>query len=155
MYNIVSFAFKLAHRLIPCGHLLTKMRIWESEECSECSEKDTIIHYSYKCTEVKHFWQKVIKWLDDFTHISLHNLSTAHFMFGVPKTTHNWKTVNWILLVVKFLIQSQKLFNDGKLHLIHFLAHIKEKLITERKVCLMEGKPDKFRKWQHLLSVLS
>lgn len=153
--KLQSFAFKIAHRLIPCAHFLRKMRIRESEECVTCKETDTIIHYLYDCTEVQRFWQGVVKWFDDYTHISLDNLSAAHFMFGIPKTTRNWKTVNWILLVTKFFIQRQKLFHNGKLHLIHFLAHIKEKLITEKKVCRMEGKPHKFQKWQQLLSVLS
>lgn len=131
------------------------MKVRESEECIDCAEKDTIIHYLYECREVQQFWQRVVKWFDEFTSVSLDNLSTAQFMFGVPKTTHGWRTVNWVLLVVKFFIQRQKLFNRGGLHLIHFLAHIREKLITERKVCSMERRPDKFRKWQQLLAALS
>lgn len=153
--KLQSFAFKIAHRLIPCAHFLKKIRIRESEECQECKEVDTITHYLFDCMEVQQFWQRVVKWFDDFTHISLENISKAHFMFGIPKSSRNCKTVNWILLVTKFFIQRQKLFNNGKLHLIHFLAHIKEKLITEKRVCTMEGKPRKFNKWQHLFSVLS
>lgn len=82
--KLQSFAFKLAHRLIPCGHFLIKMRL--REQCTECEDTGTIIHYLYECRHVQQFWQKVIKWFDDFTHISLLNLSSAQFLFGVPKT---------------------------------------------------------------------
>lgn len=123
-----SFAFKLAHRLIPCGHYLQTIRIRESEECPECSERDPITHFLYECGQVQLFWQKVTKWFDDFTHISLQGITTAQFMFGISRQCHNWKIINWILLVTKLFIQRQKLFQKNELHLIHFLSYIKEKL---------------------------
>lgn len=144
--KIQSFAFKLAHRLIPCGNFSQKMKIRESDECLECGQKDTIIHFLYGCRQVQSFWEKSIKWFDDYTDISLCNLSTADLIFGKSKTSHNWRLVNWILLEAKFFIQRPKLFNKDKLHLIHFLAHVKEKLITEKRICSLEGKPGKFRK---------
>lgn len=55
--KLQSFAFKLAHRLIPCRHFLHKMRIRESEECVVCMERDTILHFFYECGRVQRFWQ--------------------------------------------------------------------------------------------------
>lgn len=153
--KLQSFTFRLAHRLIPCGRFLKKMKIQNSDECMVCAEEDSIIHYLWECTMIQQFWQKVVQWFDDFTHISLLDINKAQFFFGVPKTRQNWRIINSILLVGKFFIQRQKLFHNGDLHLIHFLTHLRTKLITEKKVCAMERRMDKFRKWQHLLNVLS
>lgn len=114
------------------------MRIQGSEECGFCQEQDNIIYYLYECTLAQQFWRKATKWFNNLTHSSLLDISRSQFVFGVPQTRTNWKIINWTLLVGKFFIQRQKLFHKEELHLIHFLAFMKDKLTVKRKVCSLE-----------------
>lgn len=93
----------------------------------------------YRCTTVQQFWRRIIKWFDDFTHISLLEISKEQFLFGVSKRRQNWRIINWILLVVKFFIQCQKLFHEGHLHLIQFLAHLRESSSQKKRSVAWNG----------------
>lgn len=64
------------------------------------------------------------------------------------------KIINWILLTGKFYIQKRRLFYDGILSLLGFLAETRARLLTERRACSIENKPNKFKIWRGFLAAL-
>lgn len=152
--KLQSFSFKVTHRLIPCNYYLHKLRIKESEQCSFCPATGTIKHFMCECPDVQQFWDRLTSWLDDYTHLSLMGLSSTNLLFGVSVGSHNWKTINWLVLFGKFFIKKQKLFGLGKFPLIQFLSEMKNSLATEEKICYLEGQKHKFHRWKDLYRAL-
>lgn len=152
-----TFQYRIYHRLITCNRYLHKMKIRVNPLCNFCQQEDTIIHFLVECKYVRSFWATLGSWCENHINISFARLTTTDLLFGLP--THNIDTgskrlQNWILLVARFYIHREKLFNQGRFSLIAFLAEIKRKMYTEWLACQLEGKARKFRKFHTLYEAL-
>lgn len=154
--KLQSFNFKIAHILVPCNKYLTTIRIKDDSRCTFCGDQDSISHFYVKCGRSEEFWGKLSEWCERYLDFSLSTLSVAEKMLGLDPTGRdkNRKPVNWLVLKAKYYIQKRKLFFQGDVSLLPFLAEIKADLATERMVCGLENRPRKFRPWWSLYSAL-
>lgn len=126
--------------------------------CEICNRRDTIVHFSVECPTVQAFWLKLDNWCAENAGVDMSVLTMSERVLGMTNENGNPRTVkiiNWILLTAKFFIHRQRLFYNGELSLIAYLAEIRRKLITECMTCQWEGKPQKFRLWERILGVLN
>lgn len=121
--KLQSFHFKITHRNIPCNKFLCNIRIRREDTCSYCKDSDTLQHFFLHCTQVRRFWDGLLKWLED--NVNIHIIwDEKELLFGIPRWARLSRNVNFILLHAKFFMYRQRLFHLGKLELIHFLRYI-------------------------------
>lgn len=152
--KLQSFAYKVAYRLIPCNKYLNTIRISESPDCPLCGDIDSLSHFFYDCDRARTFWTQLSRWCETYIDISLSHLSALQILLGVTDKVQNAKIINWILLVTKFYLQRQRLFHDAQFSLVAFLTEVRTRLLTERRACYLENKPNKFKTWRRLLLAL-
>lgn len=154
--KLQSFHFRIAHRIITCNKYLCNIRMREDAACASCNNWDTIVHFFVECPPVQKFWAKLDDWCEEHIGFGMSFLATGERVLGITNKNGNPRTlkiINWLLLTAKFYIQ--RLFNKGELSLIAYLAEVRNRLITERMACQWEGKPQKFKLWQHMWAVLN
>lgn len=152
--KLQSFQFKLLHRILPCNKYLRNIRIKDSDLCEYCAVTDTLSHFLFYCQKVTVFWESICNWFYQETNLDLAQVTCNEFLFGLPKEAPNSKTVNIILLNVKFYIYRQKMFHMSLLDITAFLREFRYKLKMEEHVCYLEGKPNKFRPWKGIINAL-
>lgn len=130
------------------------MRIKDTDICSFCTEIDTISHFFYKCHSTGTFWDRLSSWCESYLDFSIAHLSELEIKLGVVRAIPNLRVINWLILCAKFYIQKRKLFSGAEVSIIGFLAEIRLKLLTEKRVCMMEHRPQKFRVWKQLFEAL-
>lgn len=149
--KLQSFRYRLNHRLITCNRLLLRYRIKESDLCSICDQQDTLEHFFFQCPSTRRFWALVFQWIKSASNLELDKLSIKEILLGVPADFPQAKKINFFLLTSRFFIHRQRLFHAGSLSLIHWINELRTRLLTERQICLAEGKPHKFNLWQSTL----
>lgn len=152
-----SFQFRISHRLITCNKYLHKIKLRENATCSFCGGEDNIVHFLIECPPVKRFWTDIDDWCTNHINISIADLTTAEKILGFLSDTNNnnvERIQNWIVLIAKYYIHREKLFNQGRLSVLAFLREAKKKLYTEFLACQLEGKPRKFRKFVRFYQAL-
>lgn len=151
--KLQAFHFRVVHRFLPCNRFLKNIRIIDNDTCSFCNDSDTIEHFLFKCPAVKSFWRQVTAWFERESDINL-TVSLRTFLFGIPTKAPQSKVINFLLLFSKFFIYRQKLFHKGSLELTHFLRDLRMRLRVEKYLTTLEGKRQKFHKWQKIYSAL-
>lgn len=81
-------------------------------------------------------------------------LSTKDILLGAIMHTKETSMANFIAMFTKYYIQRQKLFHEGNLSLIGWLAEFRKRLLSERYICALEGKASRFAKWNRVLQAL-
>lgn len=152
--RLQSFQFRLEHRLITCNRLLFRYKIKQDDTCAYCEGTDTLEHFFYGCPISRKFWRLVIKWYKEASGQDLSNLSLKQILLGVDGTSRQAKRTNFLLLVSRYFIHRQRLFHNGDLCLTHWTRELRTRLLTERHICVAEGKPGKFDKWTAILEHL-
>lgn len=152
--KLQSFAYKLVYRLTPCYRHLHKLKIRNSEQCSFCTEVDSIPHFLITCRTVTKFWVDLAGWCLAHLDLNLTQLSESEVLLGVTRRIAGLRIINWLILCAKFFIQKHKLFHKANISLIGFLAELRSKLASEKQACFHENKPGKFRIWKDLYEVL-
>lgn len=148
-----AFQYKVLQRIIPCNRYLANIKVKQDDTCAFCDEVDTIQHFLSDCQNTHHFWTQVCSWLDQNTDLHI-DISQQEFLFGVHPTIPGSRKMNFITIMVKFFVHRQKLFHNGDFPLTLFLRELKSRLQMEKQVCFLEGKPDKFRGWERVLTAL-
>lgn len=155
--KLQSFHYRITHRLITCNKYLYTIRIHKDGACSTCGAQDTLTHFFVTCGAVTKFWSKLSEWCQNHLGFSLASLSNQEKILGLPDENGNrqsFKRINWLLLTAKFYLHRQRLFHNGELSLIAYLAEIKAKLQTERQACFSEARPQKFKTWEPIFKIL-
>ena len=98
-----NFQFKIVHRILPCNSFLYKCKLKETELCTFCSEvRENIFHIFWECNVTQNFWFSIIDWIRNYD-IFL-PFSAKEVILGVSEDFVNSKTVNNILLLLKYYI---------------------------------------------------
>lgn len=143
--KLQAFQFKLLHRILPCGKYLKSIRVKDTDLCQYCGNVDTLTHFFFSCPRI---------WSAQQINIQLGNTAIQHFMLGIPHEHPQAKISIYIILVAKFYTFRQKLYHDSNLNLTAFLYDLRSKLKTEKYICTLENKADKFNTWERVLSAL-
>lgn len=133
-----TFQYRIYHRLITCNRYLQKIRLRDNAQCSFCEKEDSISHFLLECTPVRTFWTDLAEWCETNANIPMAHLSATEILLGISTGTTNRtikKIQNWIILVAKFYLHREKLFNQGQFSVIAFLREAKKKLHMENLAC--------------------
>lgn len=147
-----SLQYHILHRIITCNGLLHRWRIKEDPHCGYCDSEDTLEHFFYTCPISRSFRTQVEAWLRAGTNISLSNITLKEFLMGVSAEHRQASVINLVLLWARYFIHRQKLFGGGNLNLQSWVRELRLKLLMEKRICALEGRSDKFRRWRALLS---
>lgn len=142
--KLQSFAYKLVYRLTPCNRHLHTLKIKTSDQCSFCTDVDSISHFFITCHTVKKFWSDLAGWCSAHFDLNLTHLSELEVLLRVTRRIASLRIINWLLICAKFFIQKRKLYHNANISLIGFLAELRLKIGTEKRACLHENKPQKF-----------
>ena len=75
-------------------------------------ERDTVLHYLYKCVHVQSFWNEFIDMLKNFCpHCERLAVSPSLILFGGEENTRTDECFDFILLHAKFFIYKCRLNN--------------------------------------------
>ncbi len=142
--KIISFQFKITHRILACGKQLYIWKIDKTKNCPSCGEIDTIEHYLVDCKLVRHFWTTIITWLENATNVKF-LIYTPEVIFGIPNEEKDMVLdhYNFVLLLAKYYVyktkQAQKTVDA-----FMFLRECKHELTIKEEAALMMDKLDKF-----------
>lgn len=155
--KLQSFQYRLLHRLITCKKYLHTIHMSEDDKCDSCGVQDSIIHFFVSCPVVQDFWRKLGEWCHAHLNFGLTSLTRGKVL-GLTNDNGNhnlFKCVSWLLLMAKIYLHCQKLFYKSNISLIAFLLEVKNKLSTEKMICSHEGRPNKFKAWEKMLTLFS
>lgn len=148
-----AFQFRLLHRILPCSKYLYTITIRQDDLCLNCSEQDTLKHFLFYCPKVREYWSNLELWFLNNTDLRL-CISTKNILFGHAIIRPSDKATNTIILVAKFYIYRQWLFHDTDINIPHFLLELRAKLKTEKYICRLEGKSNKFNVWKQTFAAM-
>ena len=104
-----SFMWKFLNRAIPTNMLLHKMGRIQSPECGFCKASPQFyFHLFWECPEVQKLWKELIKWCQTYIDPSVTLDPFSCLLTGF----NNDKTMTNVLLVCKYYIHVQRIFNE-------------------------------------------
>lgn len=108
--------WKIVHNIYPTNIMLSKMKVKETNKCSECVDiVDVIEHFFFECPKVLRFW----KYIETFclTHLDKQiKIDVEVALFGCFAKDYNEYTlsiVNHIVLIAKMSISIAKKTNSS------------------------------------------
>ena len=140
---LITFQYKILHRVFACNYNLFKWNIKNSPLCDICQKIDNLEHYFYYCIDTNVFWVQVKSWLNQLLSIEL-SLTVLEIFFGVLKLDpKDWYTVNFVILIGKKFISKCKK-NNKELFFNNFLEYLNWMLSLEEGVYIRQGKSTAF-----------
>ena len=133
--KLQSFQYKILHRYIHCRKKLHEMTIIDSPNCEHCGTLDTIIHFFVECDYVVQFWSHLQNWINTVysERIAFH-YTEQNILFGINDATEFSKVVNYISLIAKYFIYTNRLKSNHVLDMRTFFSILKYKLRIEKNI---------------------
>ena len=129
------------------------MMITDNPKCDFCNDIDDIRHFFLFCPKVNAFWNYFLQWWNKLTDIKI-PFNFEHLeeciLFGFPIEGDVFEVLNYCILVAKFYIYRQRLFNNNDIDLFSFLVELKYKVKIEYSICKHNNTLDKFEKYLFL-----
>ena len=138
--KLISFHYKILHRIIPTQRWLFLRKIVESECCIFCGEQDNILHYFCNCIRIKTFWDSVFNWWKSLDVPPLNEWTNCHIILGFEGNEIFFDAINFMVMLGKWHIYCSK--KDGKKPDLYTFLYIfknylsKLRNITERNTRL-------------------
>ena len=105
---LITFQYKILHRVFSCNYNLFNWNIRNSPLCDICQKTDNLEHYFYFCSDSKTFWAHINKWLSQLLS-SKFNFTVLEILFGVINAEPKyWFPINFVLLTGKTLFINVK-----------------------------------------------
>ena len=125
--QLTAFQHSITHHILPINSCLFRAGITESDTCTLCeTEKQTITHLLFHCTESSAFWQEFTSWwLLKFTQVI--TLMECFVFYGNHNNIKNKKALNVTLLLTKYHLFATSSC-DGKLSFENFLLRLQNHL---------------------------
>ena len=143
------FQIKIIHRILVTNSILSSMGIKPNNHCNFCmQERDTVLHYLYKCVHVQSFWNEFIEMLKDLCpHCERLTLNPSLIIFGREENTLTDECFDFILMHAKFFIYKCRL-NNNRPRIEQFKTELRYIYSIDKYVHSIEMSKDKFnRKW--------
>ena len=124
---LISFQFKIIHRIFNCNYKLFVWKIKQSPQCPICEHIDNLEHYFYYCESSKLFWVQVEAWLKEKLLVNF-NFTVLEILLGVINIDKSlFYTINYIILRGKYFIKECKK-NEKELSLYRYMYLLKDRL---------------------------
>ena len=155
--KIISFSFKVTHRILACNHKLKTWKIENSSKCKYCDEPDDVIeHHLVTCPQTKKFWDTVLNWWKISIGTSF-PIDTYNILFGLTNENedHIINSLNFIFLHGTYYIYCCKQAKS-KIDTYLFLVDCKKRLLLMQQLASNEEKStEAFEKiWGILLNAI-
>ena len=136
---LVTFQFKIIHRIFPCNYKLFIWNINDSPCCDLCGKTDNLEHHLYYCSDTDRFWTQVKQWLNNIFELKL-DFTVLEVLFGLVNMEQKyWYMVNYIIIIGKYFIyRSRK--NGSHIVFTNFQNYLKWKLKLEQGVFISQGR---------------
>ena len=146
-----SFQYRLMQRGIVTNVHLKKWKIKECEMCSFCGlEKETLCHLFANCREVVDMWGSFIEYVKQKFNVTELVMTEKNILLNQVVQQTKYHVVNFLCLVVKQYIYSQRCFNE-KLNWQHAKAAINRIENIEKYIAIKNNKVEVHnRKWLKL-----
>ena len=156
--TLQSFQYRLIHRIIPCNNKLYEWRLTTDTKCTYCNHNDDdIVHFILYCPKTRAFWLYFFKWWNRLSDVQIpldYEAIEESILFGFQVDEDVFKVFNYCVLVAKYYVYKQKLFNDNKIDNYEYLCELKYKLQVEENVCKKNGTTDTFQKFYFIYEEL-
>lgn len=151
-----SFQYQVINRYLPCNVLLYKWTKVQSDKCSQCNERDTIVHFLYDCTSLFPFWNSFDIWWHNVYKFHI-QLTNSDIIFGLPNENKDVviDVLNYCILFAKHFIYTRKV-HDSDISFALFHKQLKHRIEIERYIIVSQKNINVFNeKWNRLLTSLS
>jgi hypothetical protein len=154
--RILSFQYKITHRILACKRNLMTWKITNDNLCDVCEKEiDGIEHHLVACTELLKFWDSLFNWWKSVAKMSF-PIDTYDIILGIPNPNNDLiiTHMNYIILHAMYFIYRRKLKKNTP-ELYEFLVDIKKTLEIQEINMENKGQQKKFEKiWAPLLHIL-
>ena len=107
--KLIIFQFKLLHRRLATNDFLNKIGIRENDICTFCTtEKESLFHLFWSCSETSCFWQGFMKWLAENQIKLKSNIFTPDIIIGLRSDTLSNTKQYFYFLAARYYIWSCK-----------------------------------------------
>ena len=151
--KLQSFQYKVLHRYIQCRKKLHEMTIVDNPNCEHCGASDTIIHFFVDCDYVAQFWNTLQDWINAVYRDNNLLFSAENIIFGIDGETEISKVINYISLIAKYFIYTNRLKSNHALDPMTFFSILKFKLRIEKNIS-MKNKNTHFDKFSRVFEAI-
>ena len=125
--KLIALQYNTTHHILPTNSSLFRAGITESDTCTLCeTEKQTINHLLFHCTEFSAFWQEFTSWrLLKFKQVI--PLTECVVLYGYHNNFNNKQALHVTLLLAKYHIFATSSY-DSKLSFESFLLRLQNHL---------------------------
>lgn len=103
--KLIIFQFKLLHRRLATNDFLNKIGIRENDICTFCrTEKESLFHLFWSCSETSCFWRGFTKWLAENQIKLKSNIFTPDIIIGLRSDTLSNIKQYFYFLVARYYI---------------------------------------------------
>ena len=145
--TLLSFQFKLLHRIVVTNCSLKQWKIFQNDNCTFCkSLPENICHLFYLCNIVKQLWKRLSEWL--LPELDVSNIfNLKYILFGYDADHREIDLINTLILLTKRYIYVSRCLKSGlSLHsLLHFIHSYKQ---IESNVTNLDNKNKYIQKWR-------
>ena len=128
------------------------MEICRCASCTYCdNELDGI------CPKVNSLWSQIIDWWNTLSEVKINKNSwdlRECILFGFLVGDDSFDVLNYIVLLAKRHIYTQKMHNNNNIFFISFLQQLKNSLIIEKEINIKNNTSQKFVKFNFVLESL-
>ena len=125
--KLIAFQYNIIHHILPTNSSFFRAGISENVTCTLCkTEKQTINHLLFPCSESSAFWQEFTSWwLLKFKQVI--TLTECVVVYGYLNKVNNKQALNVTLLLAKYHVFATSSC-DGKLSFESFLLRLQNHL---------------------------
>ena len=129
------------------------MTIVDNPNCEHCGASDTIIHFFVDCDYVAQFWNTLQDWINAVYRDNNLLFSAENIIFGIDGETEISKVINYISLIAKYFIYTNRLKSNHALDPMTFFSILKFKLRIEKNIS-MRNKNTHFDKFSRVFEAI-
>ena len=149
------FQIRLLHRILTTNKFMHMINRRENNLCSFCNyNTETILHLFWECAEIQDIWVRVFHWLNITQHIADFDLSAEIVLFGFKEKTNMSKSINLIILLIKYVIYRCKV-QGNHVSFNAIKAEIKKRYELEKYLATINNSLNSFDKdWENIIMIL-
>ena len=148
--QLQALQYRILHRYLPCRKWLHTISIVDNNMCENCNVIDTIEHYIFSCNLVKNMWSQIETWWNSISDCKI-VLTKKHVILGFYYDLKHFSGINYIILLAKMYIYSQKM-NKKDVSFNTFLLIVKNQLMIEKIICEHNNTIVSYnKKWKNII----
>lgn len=152
--KLQSFQYQILHRYIYCRKKLHEMTLVDDPNCEHCGALDTLSHFFVDCPYVSQFWINLQEWVNSvYTEIDPLSFTTENIIFGMDGVTDYTQVINYISLIAKYFINTNRLKSTHTLEMRTFFSMLKYKLRIEKHIS-MKNQNSNFDKYSKVFEAI-